>query len=127
MFKVGDKVKWTSQSQGYKSEKHGVVAAIIPAGKTVLSDAYTVRMPGQPRGHISYVIRVKNKHYWPLVSKLLPDTYDTSLRRVSVNVKDLEAIREDAIGIRKNHICSGEAIDYNRANKIVTAVDRMLN
>ena len=32
MFKIGDKVAWTSQSQGSWTEKHGTVIADIPAG-----------------------------------------------------------------------------------------------
>lgn len=32
MFKAGDKVAWTSQSQGSWTEKHGTVIANIPSG-----------------------------------------------------------------------------------------------
>lgn len=30
MFKVGDSVKWTSQSKGYIREKSGIVVEILP-------------------------------------------------------------------------------------------------
>lgn len=36
MFKVGDKVAWTSQSQGSWTEKHGTVIADIPEGESAM-------------------------------------------------------------------------------------------
>lgn len=35
MFQLGDKVKWTSQSNGSMKEKHGEIYAVVPAGKSV--------------------------------------------------------------------------------------------
>lgn len=73
-FKVGETVQWTSQAQGYSKSKEGVVVAIVPAGerpdREAFLDLYKGAGCGFGRDHESYVVRVKNKHYWPRVSAL---------------------------------------------------------
>lgn len=71
---VGDKVTWTSQSQGSAKKKDGVVVEIVPAKQYA-----KIRQgnDGMPRDHESYIVRVdpvkgsaKPKYYWPRVSAL---------------------------------------------------------
>ena len=74
MFKIGDKVQWTSQAQGYSKTKNGEVVQILapwerPA-RDVFPDLYKHLGCGFGRKETSYVVRVKNKHYWPIASKL---------------------------------------------------------
>jgi hypothetical protein len=82
VFKVGDRVEWVSQSQGYTKSKSGEVVEVVPAGHTPAtkySDLYRGAGPGNSRRHESYVVAVRKvtrlprasvKHYWPIVSKL---------------------------------------------------------
>jgi hypothetical protein len=90
-FKVGDKVKWTSSSNGSSKTKVGEVLVIIPPLSRPYQVMYkfspqwqtkyhNVSVPGHgilPRNHESYVIAVsaktskgKLKLYWPVVSLL---------------------------------------------------------
>ena len=66
MFKVGDKVSWTSQSAGVTKTKTGVVVEVLPAG------CKTGRKFGAPRDHESYLVKVgrSEKLYWPRVCHL---------------------------------------------------------
>lgn len=80
MFKVGDRVTWTSSSAGVTKTKTGVIEAVIPAGQ---------RAPGKNRGysrnHESYTVRVRNQSgsrlYWPLVAHLHPVTEPSDQER----------------------------------------------
>lgn len=75
-MKVGDKVKWTSQSKGYVRTKEGWICASVPANvhpQNRLPVDHNFRgIPGGMRDHESYLVKVgKSKRlYWPLVSKL---------------------------------------------------------
>ena len=82
-IKVGDKVHWVSQAQGYITRKTGVVYEVVPSDGYPSARAY----PGYrvmfstatlPRGHESYLVEVqdsktgrgKPKLYWPMVKGL---------------------------------------------------------
>ena len=80
-FKNGDKVRWTSQSSGTKSEKVGTVVAVvkpneIPPVTTTAGECMAVSMygGGAVRGHESYLVLViegnRRRIYWPRVSAL---------------------------------------------------------
>lgn len=71
-MKLGDKVKWSSQSGGYVAVKTGEIIAIVPPDEIPTCADTTL-----PRGHESYVVMVrpikgkaKPKKYWPRVSAL---------------------------------------------------------
>lgn len=76
MLDVGMHVKWTSQAGAHWKEKVGVIAEVVPAGK--LPDRnrflYLHREAGigSSRKHVSYVVLVGNKPYWPIAKKLVP-------------------------------------------------------
>ena len=71
---LGDKVRWSSQAGGHKKTKEGTVAQIVPHGKRPdlnrFPDLYRGSGCGIGRKELSYVVRVGNKHYWPVASKL---------------------------------------------------------
>lgn len=86
-MKVGDTVKWESQSHGITKEKQGNIVMVVPAGEHFLGKAkfqFEIRKThklqkeyGFSRNHESYLVGVpgkteKSKHvlYWPNVSKL---------------------------------------------------------
>lgn len=79
-FRVGDRVKWTSQAAGHTKTKEGEVVLVVPAGylPNQLPEMEGRRSPCDtvtPRNHESYIVKVKNKHqsyYWPRVSQLQP-------------------------------------------------------
>ena len=71
-FKVGDRVKWKSHSQGIWKEKEGAVSQIVKAGDVPNE---ILRCGSLPRNHESYVVAVPSergnpKLYWPRVSAL---------------------------------------------------------
>jgi len=78
-MKVGDRVQWTSQSQGYEKEKVGVIVEIVPAGKRIVDAKYRNELRidiGSYRNHKSFIVRVTGpqggtKYYWPLVKNLV--------------------------------------------------------
>lgn len=74
MFKIGDKVKWSSQAQGYSKIKEGEVVQVVPSGERPdrerFIELYKHSGCGFGRSAESYVVRVKRKHYWPVASKL---------------------------------------------------------
>ena len=80
MLKIGDKVSWESQAQGYNKKKVGVVVGVIPAGEqvAVYLDAALANIGstiqkdyGGARLHESYLVVVSGKVYWPRVCKLV--------------------------------------------------------
>jgi len=78
MFKVGDKVIWTSSAAGYTRTKMGNVVAVLPPGghptALVMEVApFTIpRGAGTARGHESYLVSVAGRRelYWPVASLL---------------------------------------------------------
>jgi hypothetical protein len=75
-FQVGDAVRWTSQSGGYRSTKQGVVVAVVPP-HIHPGDQCAAAKLSAPRNHESYVVSARqvgsarSKHrYWPLVAHL---------------------------------------------------------
>jgi len=72
VFKKGDKVRWTSQSCSYTTTKEGIIIAVVPAGERGTEYGYRPNggIAGYARNHISYVVKVKSKTYWPRVSQL---------------------------------------------------------
>lgn len=79
MFKLGDKVQWTSSAGGFTKTKMGVVAEVVPDGgapdRERFLSLYTQQGISYPRfGGESYVILVGKKPYWPRVSALRPAT-----------------------------------------------------
>jgi hypothetical protein len=73
-FKVGDCVQWRSQANASPKVKVGIVVSVVPSGKrpdrVLFLDLYKGPGCGFGRNEVSYVVRVKNKHYWPRVSHL---------------------------------------------------------
>lgn len=85
-FKVGDKVKWWSQSSGWGGLKIGEIVLVVPEDRSpspnLLREDFpdcsinAMKNPGMGRDHESYIVRVpsgtkaKDKLYWPRVSKL---------------------------------------------------------
>jgi len=76
VFKVGDKVRWVSQSAGRQTVKIGVVVAEVPP--EARPESYipegmrrnSTNGYGRSRPHTTYLIKVKNKGsmvYWPRV------------------------------------------------------------
>ena len=82
-MKLGDKVYWTSQAQGFTKRKEGVIVAVVPMNQDpkdyVPQDAggvfFQLKFPGGFRDHESYLIRVGKKRtlYWPLAKNLHMD------------------------------------------------------
>jgi hypothetical protein len=74
-FKVGDEVKWTSQSGGFRKEKLGKVVAVVPAAQKpqdFIPEGFNFGNDGRPRPHESYLIQIgkRRKLYWPRVEYL---------------------------------------------------------
>lgn len=54
-FKIGDKVKWTSQASGFKKEKQGVIHHIIKPGEVpTRHEIYSVINPVRSDGSLQY-------------------------------------------------------------------------
>jgi hypothetical protein len=77
VFKIGDKVQWTSQANAYTKTKHGIVVGIVgpcePASQVACRLALYLRhKPGLFREHESYLVRVGKQEsvYWPRVKHL---------------------------------------------------------
>jgi hypothetical protein len=69
-FKVGDRVEWTSQAAGVTRTKVGVVEHVV-APREDPGPMSKNRVPGMPRDHESYLVRVKGRGcYWPRVKAL---------------------------------------------------------
>lgn len=78
-FKLNNKVKWTSSSNGTTKTKVGVIVDVIPPKGRIAEThrEFGLEGYGLPRDHESYVVHVagktakaKGKRYWPLVNKL---------------------------------------------------------
>lgn len=78
-FKIGDKVTWTSSSNGTTKTKTGAIVDVIPPKGRIpeIHREFGLEGYGMPRDHESYVVHVpgktdkaKGKRYWPLVNKL---------------------------------------------------------
>jgi hypothetical protein len=77
-FSIGDKVEWTSSSNGSTTKKVGYIETTIPAGTNLTREqCKETGSYALPRPHESYLVHVptktgggKGKLYWPLVSKL---------------------------------------------------------
>lgn len=71
---VGDEVEWTSQAGGNTKTKVGVIAQVVPAKGYPDRDRFLSLHKssgiGMHRDHVSYVVLVKNKPYWPVAKKL---------------------------------------------------------
>jgi hypothetical protein len=76
MFKVGDKVTWSSSDK----EKTGVIVAVIPADGYVAQVFPDIKKGGSAwggglcRNHESYIVQVKKRYYWPRVGNLRLNT-----------------------------------------------------
>ena len=77
MFKLGDMVEWDSGGAPGRYPKCGkIVAVVLPnESPTNAMDAqdiigYYMMFNGGPRLHISYLVLVGNKLYWPRVKGL---------------------------------------------------------
>lgn len=95
LFKVGDRVRWTSQAGGYVKSKEGIVAQVVPAGeypeRSRFLHLYKSAGVGKSRDHESYVVVVGHKPYWPLANKLQPVEEvqrEEGYRRVAFDVLD---------------------------------------
>lgn len=69
-FKIGETVKWTSQSQGYEKTKEGIVVNVVRIGKLPNRRIHASTWLGMVRNHESYVVEVNGRNYWPRVSQL---------------------------------------------------------
>jgi hypothetical protein len=87
-FKVGARVKWTSQSAGFRTTKHGVVVSVVARGEDPYFSPFLILQWTGPnrlgngvtvRNHESYFVVVgKTKQfagilYWPRVNGLRKD------------------------------------------------------
>ena len=74
-MKVGDRVKWVSQSHGHRTTKYGDIVEIIPGGEHVHDLLHGRKLKDyrwSSRDHESYLILVGGKYYyWPLVKNLV--------------------------------------------------------
>lgn len=86
-FKIGDKVKWSSQASGSTKEKIGEIVRIVPAKMRFSEIIVSLNQSGKKfslkcdgwsyRSHESYAVFVptksgKSNHlYWPIVSRLV--------------------------------------------------------
>ena len=72
-FKIGDQVSWSSQANSSWTTKDGVVVEVVPVGGRPDTSRWPVlKGCGWGRNHVSYIVTVGRKAYWPIVSKLLP-------------------------------------------------------
>jgi len=80
-FVLGDRVSWTSQSQGSKRTKTGTIVEVVRTlGKPdryMFPSLYKGSGIGSSREGPSYVVAVPGKktavkHYWPFAHKLVP-------------------------------------------------------
>lgn len=73
-FDVGDEVQWTSQAGGNTKTKVGVIAQVVPAkaypDRERFLSLHKNSGIGMHRDHVSYVVLVKNKPYWPVAKRL---------------------------------------------------------
>ena len=83
MFKVGDKVTWTSQAAGISKTKIGEIFAVVPAGKhpNTCVNYKGRQSPGREtlmsRSEESYIVLAsdrpgRRKLYWPRTCQLKP-------------------------------------------------------
>ena len=74
-FGLGDFVMWTSGNGRGVSTKRGVIEHVLPAGKYPSECGIAKRFDERclRRKHEHYIVRVGDKFYWPLVSKLSVD------------------------------------------------------
>lgn len=70
-FKLRNRVFWVSQSSGFETEKEGIIVRVIAAGSRPEKSGKTMKQPGMPRDHESYIVKVGEKLYWPRVSQLV--------------------------------------------------------
>jgi len=79
-MRIGDRVKWVSQSQGFCTEKKGTIIAVVPSNKNphefipVGFSCSSSSGFGGSRDHESYLILVVGKGrrlYWPKVRDLI--------------------------------------------------------
>lgn len=70
-LKVGDRVRWTSQSQGESREKEGMIVQAVLQGE--LPDEKFIKWScyQNVKKMDSYVVQVGEKFYWPRVSALV--------------------------------------------------------
>ena len=79
-FKVGDLVKWESQSSGHFRRKVGVVMTVVPSHMLPRAPE-GLRLSaghGTRRRHKSYLVQVGGRStlYWPLVKNLRKATIE---------------------------------------------------
>jgi hypothetical protein len=67
-------VEWTSQAGGNTKTKRGPIVGVIPAGEApdreLFAQLHRGSGCGMPRDHVSYVVKIGSKLYWPRVSAL---------------------------------------------------------
>lgn len=102
-FQLGDAVKWSSQAQGYRKEKHGTVVQIVEAGHRPDRERFLSLYRGSGCGFgrraLSYVVQVGSKFYWPRESSIVADggcNHDAGDL-----AKQLAAAQSDAANVRK--------------------------
>lgn len=74
MIHIGSVVRWSYQAGGRFYDKEGIVEEVLSPytrpDKHSYPSLYSRGRPGAGRDHVSYVVNVDGKHYWPTVSKL---------------------------------------------------------
>lgn len=66
-FAIDDRVSWTRRGM----TKTGFVVDIVPAG--IIPTGFAgLKVEAGSRDHVSYVVKVGKKHYWPVVAELIP-------------------------------------------------------
>jgi hypothetical protein len=68
----GLQVEWTSLSKGSSTTKRGTIAAVLQPGERPNPRRFPAlhRNAGSGRKHISYVVLVDTRAYWPLTGLL---------------------------------------------------------
>ena len=70
---IGNKVVWKSAARGTWKTKEGFIIDIVKPGQEP-DKKYWPHLFGKysatTRAHESYIVKVGNRHYWPIVSKL---------------------------------------------------------
>lgn len=80
-FKIGDKVTWSSQAQGFRRDKQGEVVEVVAVGQRPNRERFETLYRGSGCGggrkRESYVVNTAApgrapKYYWPVESLLNP-------------------------------------------------------
>lgn len=133
-MKPGDRVEWTSQSQGRSTTKRGEIIVVVPAGKQARKYAPRYACSniwnfGHSRNHESYLVKVdgKGNHlYWPRVAHLKAISAKSSfpLEKLKTLLADrLTALKTKRV--RLENIAGYSIAGYEREKEIAAVVNKI--